>query len=61
LLLSPNPVPANGKDFWWALLADAVLSIIGGILYVRASSFGEISLTVPLMGFSPLFLAIVML
>ncbi|MFM6325726.1 MAG: hypothetical protein ACKPGJ_16355, partial [Dolichospermum sp.] len=35
LLLSPNPVPTIGKDFWWALLADATLSTIGGILYMR--------------------------
>ena len=58
MLLSPNPVPAIGKDFWWALLADATLSTIGGILYIRALRFGDISLTIPLMGFSPLFLAI---
>ena len=58
LLLSPNPVPVIGKDFWWALLADATLSTIGGILYIRALRFGDISLTIPLMGFSPLFLAI---
>lgn len=58
LLLTPNPVPTIGKDFWWALLADATLSTIGGILYIRALRFGDISLTIPLMGFSPLFLAI---
>lgn len=58
MLLSPNPVPDIGKDFWWALLADATLSTIGGILYIRALRFGDISLTIPLMGFSPLFLAI---
>jgi uncharacterized membrane protein len=58
LLLSPNPIPIIGKDFWWALLADATLSTIGGILYMRALRFGDISLTVPLMGFSPLFLVI---
>lgn len=58
LLLSPNPIPTIGQDFWWALLADATLSTIGGILYMRALRFGDISLTIPLMGFSPLFLVI---
>lgn len=58
LLLSPNPIPNIGQDFWWALLADAALSTIGGILYIRALRFGDISLTIPLMGFSPLFLVI---
>lgn len=56
LLLSPNSMPTIGKDFWWALLADATLSTIGGILYMRALRYGDLSLTVPLMGFSPLFL-----
>ncbi|NCQ86123.1 MAG: DMT family transporter [Microcystis aeruginosa W13-18] len=56
LLLSPHPIPTIGQDFWWALLADATLSTIGGILYMRALRYGDLSLTVPLMGFSPLFL-----
>ncbi|WP_442867130.1 EamA family transporter, partial [Aphanizomenon sp. CS-733/32] len=58
LLLSPQPIPNIGKDFWWALLADATLSTVGGILYMRALRLGDLSLTVPLMGFSPLFLVI---
>jgi uncharacterized membrane protein len=58
LLLSPEPIPNIGKDFWWALLADATLSTVGGILYMRALRLGDLSLTVPLMGFSPLFLVI---
>jgi uncharacterized membrane protein len=58
LLLSPNPIPNIGQDFWWSLLADAALSTIGGILYIRALRFGDISLTIPLMGFSPLFLVL---
>jgi uncharacterized membrane protein len=59
LLLSPQPIPDIGKDFWWVLLADATLSTVGGILYMRALRLGDLSLTVPLMGFSPLFLVIV--
>jgi uncharacterized membrane protein len=39
LLLSPEPIPDIGKDFWWALLADATLSTVGGILYMRAVVF----------------------
>ena len=58
ILFSRQPIPIIGQDFWWALLADAALSTVGGILYMRALRIGDISLTIPLMGFSPLFLVI---
>ncbi|MCB0346605.1 MAG: EamA family transporter [Bdellovibrionales bacterium] len=50
------PTPELGKNFWWALLASGVLDGAGVFLYIKALSMGELSLIVPLVAFTPLFL-----
>lgn len=58
VLLPPllvRPLPAIGRDFWWVLPVDAAITVAGNVLYVRALRLGDVSATVPLMSFSPLF------
>lgn len=42
--------------FWWATIACSISSIIALILYAKALQNGELSLTVPLLSFTPAFL-----
>lgn len=48
-------VPALGDDFWWAFIADCVLSAVATILSSRAL-LSDLSTTVPMMAFTPLFM-----
>jgi drug/metabolite transporter (DMT)-like permease len=54
-LLLSEPV-VLGEQFWLALLAGASLNIGALSLYVRAIAASDLSVTVPLIAFSPLFL-----
>ncbi len=52
LLPLPRPRPA----FWPALFAGSLLHVAATILYLRALKASDISLTIPIISFSPLFL-----
>ncbi|MGC1306000.1 MAG: DMT family transporter [Phormidesmis sp.] len=49
-------VPPIQPDFWWALLIGGGLNILAFTLYVRALKLADLSLTVPLVTLTPLFL-----
>lgn len=50
-----NPAPTN-LTFWWSTAACAVLSLIAVNLNMKALQIGELSLTVPLLSFTPVFM-----
>lgn len=47
--------PVN-LTFWWSVIATATLNVIAILLFMKAVSIGELSLTVPFLAFSPIFL-----
>ncbi|MEJ2698610.1 MAG: EamA family transporter [Desulfuromonadales bacterium] len=49
-------IPNLGPDFWWALLAGGSLNIVAAVLYMKAIKVSDLSLTVPMVAFTPLFL-----
>lgn len=51
-----SPFPTLNNNFWWALTAGTVLNIVANILYLRAIQLSDLSLTVPLVTFTPLFM-----
>lgn len=42
--------------FWWAALSTSVLNVIALVLLMKALSIGELSLTMPFLSFTPVFL-----
>jgi len=50
------PMPELGEQFWWALLAGSLLNTLANILYLKAIKLADLSLTVPLVTFTPLFM-----
>lgn len=53
------PVPALDRDFYTACLAALPLEIIATILYIKALKISPLSLTVPFLSLTPLFLIII--
>jgi drug/metabolite transporter (DMT)-like permease len=51
-------IPTLRPNFWWALLIGGSLNILAFTLYVRAIKIADLSLTVPLVTLTPLFLLI---
>ncbi len=49
-------IPPLGPNFWVALLIGGSLNILAFTLYVRALKLADLSLTVPLVTLTPLFL-----
>jgi drug/metabolite transporter (DMT)-like permease len=49
-------IPAPGPDFWPALCASATLNAVAMTLYFTALRQGELSLTAPMLAFTPLFM-----
>ena len=54
-LLWMDLAPVN-PTFWWALMATSILNVIGIILLMEAIKIGELSLTMPFLSFTPIFL-----
>jgi len=52
------PIPALGGLFWPALIAATCTVTITTILYMKAIQHSDISITVPIVSFTPLFLLI---
>jgi uncharacterized membrane protein len=51
-------IPLLGSQYWIALLADGALNVIATILQLKAIKKSDLSLTIPLLAFTPLFLLI---
>ncbi|MGB3787329.1 MAG: DMT family transporter, partial [Phormidesmis sp.] len=51
-------IPTIKPNFWWALLIGGSLNILAFTLYVRAIKIADLSLTVPLVTLTPLFLLV---
>ncbi len=49
-------IPVVTSKFWIVLVLGSVIDITGTLFYVRAVESGELSVTIPLLSFAPLFL-----
>jgi len=49
-------IPLLGSQYWIALLVDGTLNVIATILQLKAIKISDLSLTIPLLAFTPLFL-----
>ncbi len=52
-------IPTIGKQYWIALLSDGILNVLATILQLKAIKHSDLSLTIPLLSFTPLFLLII--
>jgi len=52
------PLNSLGDRFWWALLMGGSLNLVTAVLYMKALQASDLSVTVPMVTFSPLFLLI---
>lgn len=57
-LLGIIEIPELGENFIWALLAGGSFNVISMLLYIRALKLADLSLAVPLVTFTPLFLLV---
>lgn len=57
-LLFVIDIPTLGSEFWPALVVDGSLNVVAALLYMRALKISDLSLTVPLVTFTPLFLLV---
>ncbi|NEQ87769.1 MAG: EamA family transporter, partial [Moorea sp. SIO2I5] len=55
-LLFVIEIPELGRDFGLALMIGGSLNVVGMSLYIQALSRSDLSITVPFMTFTPLFL-----
>ena len=51
-------IPSLGDQFWSALVINGSLNLVVTILYMKAIKYSDLSITVPLVSFTPLFLLI---
>lgn len=51
-------IPPLGNLFWIALLTSGSLNVIATILYMKAIRYSDLSITVPMVTFTPLFLLV---
>jgi len=57
--LAVVPMPSLGKEFWLVLAVSAPLEIAAMFLYLRAIALAPLSLTAPLLAWTPVFSAVV--
>jgi drug/metabolite transporter (DMT)-like permease len=57
-LLLLTKIPALNAQFWVALLIGGSLNVISFILYIKAIKVSDLSLTVPIVTLTPLFLLV---
>jgi drug/metabolite transporter (DMT)-like permease len=55
-LLFLIPIPSIDSQFWYALIISGGLNVLIFILYMKAIKSSPLSLTVPMLAFTPLFL-----
>ena len=56
LLLFFIPTPTLSNVFWFILILDVVIEILGWILYVKAIRTAQLSLVMPFLSLTPVFL-----
>ena len=42
--------------FWWSVILTSMLNVVALVIFMKALSIGELSLTVPFLAFTPIFL-----
>ncbi|MBN2144862.1 MAG: EamA family transporter [Candidatus Aureabacteria bacterium] len=52
------PIPEIGPSFWTALIVSGTLNLITTFLYIKAVKSSDLSITSPMLTFSPVFLLI---
>ncbi|MFH1182612.1 MAG: DMT family transporter [Candidatus Woesearchaeota archaeon] len=57
-LLFFTGIPKIGSSFWAALAVEGVFITIATVLYVKALKHSDLSITLPMLAFTPLFLLI---
>lgn len=58
LLLLFTGIPEIGRDFWIALFISGIANVATNLLYMRAIKVSDLSITIPLITFTPLFMLI---
>jgi uncharacterized membrane protein len=58
LLLFFTEIPPLNAKFWFALIIGGSLNVLTNLLYMRAIKLSDLSLTIPMVTFTPLFLLI---
>lgn len=58
VLLLTTGIPELGPNFGWAVLVGGSLNILAYLCYIRAIKISDLSLTVPLVTLTPLFLLV---
>ncbi len=51
-------IPDLGEDFWIALFTGGMLNVLITLIYLKAIQHSDLSLTVPMVTFTPLFLLV---
>lgn len=49
-------IPPLKKEFWGALALSGSLNVMAAVLYIKAIKYSDLSITVPMITFTPLFL-----
>ncbi|MBI4692188.1 MAG: EamA family transporter [Candidatus Terrybacteria bacterium] len=49
-------IPQIGNDFWWVLLVGGSLNVVAAVLIMKALKYSDMSLVVPMIAFTPVFL-----
>jgi len=52
------PIPQIGPGFWYALIGTGILNLIAVILYMKALKASDLSITIPMLTFTPIFLLV---
>ncbi|BCR03227.1 hypothetical protein DESUT3_02960 [Desulfuromonas versatilis] len=55
-LLLVIEIPSLDRPFWWALAVSGGLNAVTSVLYLRAIRLSDLSLTVPMVTFTPMLL-----
>ncbi len=50
------PMPALEENFWWAVLVSGTINLVVTPIYMRAIQASDLSLVMPMITFTPLFL-----
>lgn len=58
IVLSTDSVPSLGPKYGWALLIGGTLNILAMLQFMRALQSSDLSLAIPFVSFTPLFLLI---
>jgi uncharacterized membrane protein len=57
-LLISQGIPEIGKPFWIAFLISGIINIVTVILYMKALEKSDLSVTIPMVTFTPVFLLV---